>query len=105
MPLISNVIVDPPINLNLFTDIIRKSELPSSLLVRLNLRLVSGFVLVQVEKNGSLILSREGSCTVIFELGGSSCLVMTMNLSRVMLFGTLDSETTLAYKRLEGCVA
>jgi len=42
---------------------------------------------------------------VIFELGGSSCLVMTMNLSRVMLYGTLDSETTLAYKRLEGCAA
>lgn len=42
---------------------------------------------------------------VIVELRGSSCFVITMNLSRVMLLGTLDSETTLAYKRLEGCVA
>lgn len=105
MPLISNVIVDPPINLNLFTDIIRRRDVPSSLLVRLNLRLASGFVLVHVEKSGSLIFSREGSYNVTFELGGSSCLVMTMNLSRVMLFGTLDSETTLAYKRLEGYAA
>jgi hypothetical protein len=62
-------------------------------------------VLVQVEKSGSLIFSNEGSFMVIVELRGSSCFVITMNLSRVMLLGTLDSETTLAYKRLEGCVA
>lgn len=95
-PLISNAIVEPPFNLNKFTDRIRKSELPSFLFVNSNLRLASGFVLVHVEKSGSLILRREGSCKVIVELGGNSFLVISMNLRSVMLLGTRDSETTLA---------
>jgi len=41
----------------------------------------------------------------MFELGGNSFFVMIMNLSIVILFGTLDWEMTLAYKRLEGCFA